>query len=131
MKFATFTLQKDPFHLYVKIEKDYATQTDFRDLFNSLLQVFDFEDRFTLHVDATSIERADLSAVPFIAGFMKEHRPKFKEQLIASAIVINSEMVRDLINMVFHVVPPSAPNIVTLDNQKGVNFIESYRPCPQ
>ena len=83
---------------------------------------------FTLFVDTVQIQNVPMSVSYSVIKFMRSNRETIRSYMLASAIIIESELVRNLLAGVFAVVPPVSPNMLTDDHAAGLQFIESRMP---
>lgn len=75
------------------------------------------DEKFTLMFDLSNACIVSMSHMKVQAQFMEDMKPKIVENLVASAIVSGSMLVRGLITMLFNIKKPSRPN-KTFDGQE-------------
>lgn len=98
-------------------------QTEFLD---TLQQMLDAGEGFTLIVDSTQLGTVPLSIAFEIVRFMKLNQPKFRAFCKASAIVVSNAFIQSLLDMVFTLSPPVSPNVVVQELQDAFMFVQPY-----
>lgn len=98
-------------------------QTEFLD---TLQQMLDGGEGFTLIVDSTQLGTVPLSIAFEIVRFMKLNQPKFRAFCKASAIVVSNAFIQSLLDMVFTLSPPVSPNVVVQELQDAFMFVQPY-----
>ena len=100
-------------------------QTEF---ISQLQQKLDDANPFTLFVDTTNLQTVPMSVCYNVIKFMRDNREKIRLYMLASAIIIESDLIRNLLGYVFSISPPVSKNLLTSDHQEGINFVEAYMP---
>lgn len=98
-------------------------QTEFLD---TLQQLLDNSEPFTLIVDSTQLSTVPLSIAFEIVRFMKINQPKFRAFCKASAIVVSNAFIQSLLDMVFTLSPPVSPNVVVQNVDDAFKFVRPY-----
>lgn len=113
--------------MHVTFSSSAPTQEQFQQEFlDTLQQVLDASEPFTLIVDSTQLGTVPLSIAFEIVRFMKLNQPKFRAFCQASAIVVSNAFIQNLLDMVFTLSPPVSPNIVVQNVQEAFTFVQPY-----
>ena len=90
------------------------TPAEARDCIQQLIdymkKVLDNGNMFTMRVDTTAMRASPgFSSVKILVKFMREYRPKCAAQMRGTAIIIESAVIRWLVNTMFVLQPPASP----------------------
>lgn len=124
-KFAQFNIYEG---LLVHVELGEKTPTidEFRDFIASIVQLLDNAQPFTFFVDASKLKSVPIATSLETLAFLRKERTRIKLYMKASAIVIKSDFVINLLNWVFTLQPPVSPNKLVNEPSEGMRFIEQY-----
>ena len=125
--FASFNIHDDSV-VHVKFASFSPSDNQFRRFLIDLKSVLDQHHEFTLFVDTTDLPPTRLAYALQVAKFMEENRPLFKEYCKASVLVINSDVVRTLLQTVFKIQKPVSPNKIVNNVCDGMEFLKQYKP---
>lgn len=101
---------------------DITDFNNFKKCFNECLQGKSFGAIFNLK----NIDSAPPNLVMAQATYMREYESFARQKLIATAILIDSPTLQNLLKGLFMVKSPIAPNIVTGNIAEGTEFIDDY-----
>ena len=95
-----------------------ASNKAVEDLVTYLGQTLDNGNTFTLRINTSESSACGSQGIKTIVAFMRKYRPKCAEQMRGSALVIQSKVVRWVINTLFYIQAPASPVTVvsTLEN---------------
>jgi hypothetical protein len=112
---------KVPIFLLHATEGEEMTFDDFRILYTSMYA----EPRFALIVDLISIGNIPWSEITKLVEMLQELKPRTKEQLLGSAIIATSSIVRWSIQLLTQQYPMCAPNSVVENIDQASAFIQT------
>lgn len=84
-----------------------------------LTSLLDLKKPFAFYVDTRNANNPPLNAASSLLHWLKTNKPRFKKQLICSAVIfgntVTNNLVSRLLNGVFMIQPPVSPNKLTND----------------
>ena len=106
---------------YIKFEGDlnYNDHQRFRLIFDEFLNGHSFGVIFDLRY----VTSAPMTLVMEQAKYMKEYEDKAKNTIIATCIILDQKWMQILLNSLFMIKKPIAPNFITDDKDDAVDFI--------
>jgi len=95
------------------------TADDMTKVLTILTNLLDLKKPFAFYVDTRNANNPPFNAASSLVYWMKTNKPRFKKQLICSAVVfgntITNNLVSKLLNGVFMIQSPISPNKLTTD----------------
>lgn len=105
------------------------TDLDFRDFINVLQAIVDMDKPFVFLVDTTQLLNFNgINCGWEVIKWMKKNKSLLKKNLRASAVIMKSKTVVDILNWIFEKQPPMSPNKITLDREEAENFVNNFLP---
>lgn len=104
-------------------ELNYDDFLNFKKTFNSLL---DGERKFGAIFVLNEVVYAPPNLIMEQATYMKEYESKAKIKLISSSIILESTIIKNLLNALFMIKKPIAPNFVTSELCEGEEYIKEH-----
>ncbi len=123
MPFATITEYEG--RLFHVVLEGTPTLDQFREFLGKLEELIHSQNPFSLFIDTSQIVNMGIKFVTPTVTWLKTNRPQIAGVLMASAIYIENDFIRGLLQMVFKLQPPVSPNLITNDAQKAADFLEN------
>ncbi|MCH9717013.1 MAG: hypothetical protein K0U52_08015 [Gammaproteobacteria bacterium] len=99
---------------------------EFKAFLQQLGNIIESRVPFTLFIDTSQIENMGMKFVQPTVSWLKINRSRIPGVLKASAIYIEQDFIRGLLQLVFKMQPPVSPNLVTNDAQEAVDFLDNH-----
>lgn len=108
------------------------TKDEFKKFLGILTHLLDIAGKtgkpFGFYVDAQNSYVAPINAATSLIAWKRKETPRIKSErkLIASAVVLKSKTITNMINTALKVAPNVSPNIITTDADKAKKFVLSH-----
>ena len=128
MPFATFTLREGNV-VDVQLQTDGAgvQAADLEAFLNGLTGILNQKQTFALLINCTGISGAPMRFAMRVAEFMKKHRAEFQRLTRATAIVVESAMVRNVLSFIFTIQPPASPHRLVATHSEALAYLQLPR----
>lgn len=122
MSYIVFDLSTKPL-VHTVIHPVDPTQEQWDQFLRDFQNILENHEPVAILFDLSQAKLVSMSMVQQFAAFMKTHDEKLKTQIIASAVVSPSIMVRGLLDIIFTIRAPAKPNLVTKNINKATEFL--------
>ena len=108
---------------YFNLKGD-VTDEDIDMLFYKLTNLVNQNCKFRFVADSSELDSISLiKASKGLYNWMYNERDAISVNLLSSALIINNDIIRDLINGVFFIIPPISPTKICSTLYDGLKFI--------
>lgn len=122
MSYIVFDQSTKPL-IHVFINPVDPTQEQWNQFMKDFQSLLEQKEPVAILFDLTQAKLVSMAMVQQFGNFMKTHDAKLKSQIIASAVVSSSMLVRGFLDIIFTFRKPSKPNIVTKDIQEASAYL--------
>lgn len=127
LPFATFAVQESPFIVRITINHESGDDKDFKDIIQAFMKIFDFQQRVSVIIDASSLRVLTKQNMKDIRHFIKHNRSVFEAYLICSSLIIRSVIIKNVINTIFKIQPPARPNLIVNSMDEAEIFVSTFQ----
>jgi hypothetical protein len=126
MPFATFVLREGNI-VDVQLQTtagDDLLAADLDEFLNGLASILSQQQTFALLINCTGISTAPMRFAMRVVEFMKKHRAEFQRLTRATAIVVESQMVRNVLSFIFAIQPPASPHKLVATHAEALAYLQ-------
>jgi hypothetical protein len=123
MPFATFALREGNI-VDVQLHTTGLLDADLDEFLTGLASVLSQKQTFALLINCTGISNAPMRLAMRVVEFMKKHRAEFQRLTRATAIVVESQMVRNVLSFIFAIQPPASPHRLVATQSEALAYLQ-------
>jgi hypothetical protein len=98
---------------------------DFKKLLGVLSKLLDIGKPFGFYVDSTEAYIAPVNSTINLILWMRKHKSKIPGNLLASAVIIKSNGIANILTAAFRIQPTVSPNKITTDPLVAEEFVKN------
>lgn len=123
----SFTIEKKSESYYRIVIKDF-NDDEFNVFMGNYVELFsevENDSRISLMFSSLELTNITLSQILKLSLFLQKMKPTHRKKLEKFAIVVTSEKIIKMLNIVFVLVPPVRPYIVVMTDEDGERFLNN------
>lgn len=123
----SFTIEKKSESYYRIVIKDF-NDDEFNVFMGNYVELFsevENDSRISLMFSSLELTNITLNQILRLSLFLQKMKPTHRKKLEKFAIVVTSEKIIKILNIVFVLVPPVRPYIVVMTDEDGERFLNN------
>tara|TARA_B100000424_G_C22942770_1_gene501620 strand:- start:1463 stop:1843 length:381 start_codon:yes stop_codon:yes gene_type:complete len=123
----SFTIEKKSESYYRIVIKDF-NDDEFNVFMGNYVELFsevENDSRISLMFSSLELTNITLNQILKLSLFLQKMKPTHRKKLEKFAIVVTSEKIIKMLNIVFVLVPPVRPYIVVMTDEDGERFLNN------
>ena len=123
----SFTIEKKSESYYRIVIKDF-NDDEFNVFMGNYVELFsevENDSRISLMFSSLELTNITLNQILKLSLFLQKMKPTHRKKLEKFAIVVTSEKIIKMLNIVFVLVPPVRPYIVVMTDKDGERFLNN------
>jgi hypothetical protein len=122
-----FTVENEENSIVKFTYSDPFTLDDMKKVLLLLTKLLEKKKSFAFYIDTINANRPPLQAAPLLIKWLRDNRAESKKYIICSCVIMGgsttSIIVKNLLQGVFKIQPTIAPNLLTINHDKGVKWV--------